>query len=144
MNSLLQKRFSGLIGMLVLGLSLGWASETPQLPEDIFPELRQILDAAAKQSPRMMAKDLDALVDVVAKGPATRLAHPSLDHYLPLLIIAGASELSQDRSHIAIVPVHDERPVRRRHRIKDLVAASSAEAFKGEFSWGKPQGREVW
>ena len=55
-----------------------------------------------------------------------------------------AIELSEDRYHIAIVPVHDERPVRRRHRIKDLVAASSAGAFKGEFTWGQPQGREVW
>lgn len=45
---------------------------------------------------RMLAKDLDALMDVVDKGPATRLAHPSLDHYLPLLIIAGASDLAKD------------------------------------------------
>jgi len=55
-----------------------------------------------------------------------------------------AIELSADRSHIAILPLQDERPVRRRHRIEDLLAASSRAAFKGEFGWGEPQGREVW
>jgi antitoxin MazE len=55
-----------------------------------------------------------------------------------------AIELSDDRSHIAVVPVHDKRSVRRRHQIKDLVAASSPGAFKGEFSWGESQGTEVW
>jgi len=53
-------------------------------------------------------------------------------------------ELSEDGSHIAILPVQDERPVRRRHRIEDLVAASSPDAFKGEVGWGESQGREVW
>lgn len=53
-------------------------------------------------------------------------------------------KLSEDGSHIAILPVRDARPVRRRHRIEDLVAAGSPDAFKGEVGWGKPQGREVW
>jgi len=53
-------------------------------------------------------------------------------------------ELSADRSQITITPTRDARPVRGRHRIEDLVASSSPEAFDGEYDWGEPQGKEVW
>jgi 4,5-DOPA dioxygenase extradiol len=38
---------------------------------------------------RIMAQDLDALVDFMARAPAPLLAHPNPDHYLPLLVVAG-------------------------------------------------------
>ena len=53
-------------------------------------------------------------------------------------------ELSADRSRITITPASDSRPVRGRHRIENLIASSSPEAFKGEYDWGAPKGREVW
>ncbi len=53
-------------------------------------------------------------------------------------------ELSSDRSRITISPVEDSRPVRGRHRIEDLVAPSSPDAFEGEPGWGEPQGKEAW
>lgn len=53
-------------------------------------------------------------------------------------------ELSEDRSRITIAPARDKRPVRGRHRIEDLLAASSSNAFQGECDWGAPRGKEVW
>ena len=38
---------------------------------------------------RIMAQDLDALVDFMEQAPAPLLAHPNPDHYLPLLVVAG-------------------------------------------------------
>lgn len=37
------------------------------------------------------ARDHEALIDVMARAPSARLAHPALDHYVPLLFSAGAS-----------------------------------------------------
>jgi len=62
MNLSLKKRIFGLIGMLTFGLFAGWAGDGPQLPEDVFPELRQILADAAEQSPRMMSRKLELLI----------------------------------------------------------------------------------
>jgi len=62
MNYSLRKLIFGLIGILTMGLLAGTASEAPQLPEDVFPALRQILADAAKQSPRMMARNLELLI----------------------------------------------------------------------------------
>lgn len=52
-------------------------------------------------------------------------------------------ELSEDRSHLKISPQSSERPIRGRYNIKDLLAASSPDAFE-EFDWGQPVGKEVW
>ena len=41
---------------------------------------------------RIEAQDLDALADVLARGPATALAHPTLDHYWPMVAMAGAAQ----------------------------------------------------
>ena len=62
MNLLLRKRILGLIATLALGLGQGRAVATPQLPEDVFPELKQILAEAANRSPRMVAQDLNLLI----------------------------------------------------------------------------------
>ena len=53
-------------------------------------------------------------------------------------------ELSSDQSEIKIKPVVDNRPIRGRHKIEDLLAESSPDAFEGEVDFGVPQGKEVW
>lgn len=53
-------------------------------------------------------------------------------------------EMSGDRPGITITPATDSRPVRGRHRIEDLIAASSPDAIDGEYDWGGPQGKEAW
>jgi antitoxin MazE len=53
-------------------------------------------------------------------------------------------ELAEDRSQIVVKTKQDSRPVRGRHRIEDLLAASSPDAFEGECDWGPPQGKEIW
>ncbi len=52
--------------------------------------------------------------------------------------------LSDDSNRIIITPIQDVRPVRGRHRIEDLIAASRSNSFDGRESWGEPQGKEVW
>ena len=53
-------------------------------------------------------------------------------------------ELASDQSVITIKPVKDTRPIRGRHKIEDLLAESSPDAFQGEEEWGTQQGKEVW
>ncbi len=53
-------------------------------------------------------------------------------------------EISEDHSQITITPATESRPVRGRHRIEDLIAASSPSAFAGEHDWGKVSGKEAW
>ncbi len=53
-------------------------------------------------------------------------------------------EVSSGHNHITVTPAKDVRPIRGRHRIEDLIAASSASAFDGGYDWGSPQGKEVW
>jgi len=52
--------------------------------------------------------------------------------------------LSPEGSAITITPTREMRPIRGRHRIEDLIAGGSPDAFDGEYPWGKPQGKEVW
>ncbi|MBZ0150552.1 MAG: dioxygenase [Planctomycetes bacterium] len=42
-------------------------------------------------SERVAARDFDALVDFRQRAPALQLAHPSDDHFVPLLVAAGAA-----------------------------------------------------
>jgi antitoxin MazE len=53
-------------------------------------------------------------------------------------------ELSGDRLRITITPTGDDRPVRGRHRIEDLLASSDRNAFDGKEAWGEAQGKEAW
>ena len=41
---------------------------------------------------RLQARDHQAITDREGLGPLLKMAHPSLDHYLPALTIAGASD----------------------------------------------------
>ncbi len=52
--------------------------------------------------------------------------------------------LSDDQSAITIAPVLDSRPVRGRHRIEDLIAASQPDSFDGKELWTNSQGKEIW
>ena len=52
--------------------------------------------------------------------------------------------LSDDQSTITIVPVLDSRPVRGRHRIEDLIAASKPQSFDGKEMWTGAMGKEAW
>lgn len=52
--------------------------------------------------------------------------------------------LSEDSSMVTITPAKDARPIRGRHRIEDLIATGSPNAFVGEYDWGGPEGKEVW
>jgi antitoxin MazE len=52
--------------------------------------------------------------------------------------------LSEDREGITIAPLRDSRPVRGRHRIEDLIAASRSDSFEGREHWKQSQGKEVW
>jgi len=53
-------------------------------------------------------------------------------------------ELASDQSVITIKTAKDTRPIRARHKIEDLLAESSPDAFQGGVEWGTPQGKEVW
>ncbi len=62
-------------------------------------------------------------------------------------IAVGAAvivEISEDRSQITITPMTESRPIRGRHRIEDLIAASAPQAFGVEDHWGRVAGKEVW
>lgn len=52
--------------------------------------------------------------------------------------------LSPDQSGITITPARENRSVRGRHNIDELIDSSSPKAFDGEFDWGEPHGKEVW
>jgi antitoxin MazE len=52
--------------------------------------------------------------------------------------------LNANQSTITIAPVRDTRPVRGRHRIEDLIAASQTDSFDGSEFWRNPEGREAW
>jgi 4,5-DOPA dioxygenase extradiol len=46
--------------------------------------------------------DIDALADYRAKGPGASIAHPTADHYVPLLLTLGAAATSSPRATTAI------------------------------------------
>ena len=49
------------------------------------------MDFDAWVADAILRRDHDALIDFQARAPAAKLAHPTLDHYVPLLFAAGAS-----------------------------------------------------
>ncbi len=52
--------------------------------------------------------------------------------------------LGDDQSTIIITPVNESRPVRGRHRIEDLIAASQPDFSDGTECWPHSQGKEAW
>ncbi|WP_428925718.1 4,5-DOPA dioxygenase extradiol [Marinibacterium sp. SX1] len=45
---------------------------------------------------RLADRDIDALADRAGQGELLRIAHPSLEHYLPALTVAGAADARDD------------------------------------------------
>jgi 4,5-DOPA dioxygenase extradiol len=54
-------------------------------PQDFALEFDQLF------ADRLSARNFTALADRDGLGPLLRMAHPTVDHYLPALTIAGAS-----------------------------------------------------
>lgn len=83
-------------GVLILGSgnivhNLGRLSHTATPPDFA-------LDFDTRFAERLTARDLDALADRKGMGSLLEMAHPSVDHYLPALTIAGASDRSDQLS----------------------------------------------
>ncbi len=51
-----------------------------------------VIPAGAVTDPRLEARDLKPLADTAGLGALLRMAHPTVDHYMPALTIAGASD----------------------------------------------------
>ncbi|CUH80519.1 4,5-DOPA dioxygenase extradiol [Tropicibacter naphthalenivorans] len=83
-------------GVLILGSgnvvhNLGavqWGAKAR--PHDFAVEFDQLF------ADRLTDRDFGALADRQGLGPLLRMAHPSVDHYLPALTIAGASDAGDD------------------------------------------------
>jgi outer membrane protein TolC len=54
-------RRHSLVALLIVGLQpfASSASDLPQLPEDVFPQLKSVLQESLRQSPRMLLRQLD-------------------------------------------------------------------------------------
>lgn len=72
-------------GFLSHNLREGFTAGTPGWASDF--------DTWAKE--RLAARDFDALVDFRAKAPAAARNHPTIEHYVPVLVAAGASRDSE-------------------------------------------------
>lgn len=57
------------------------------------PELKGHLDAFDEWAANAIhAGDVDSLMDYLHKGPGARIAHPTADHFVPLLLAMGAAD----------------------------------------------------
>jgi hypothetical protein len=54
-----------------------------------------------------------------------------------------APMLNLKQSHTKIRPMKKSKKVRGLHRIENLIAKSSPNAFAVEYDWGKARGKEV-
>lgn len=61
------------------------------------PAVNWAVDFDAYVKEAIMQRDFEALVDVENRNRYTRLAHPTLEHYIPLLYVAG-SAFEEDES----------------------------------------------
>lgn len=90
-------------GVLILG-SGGWVHNLRRLDfqdrGNPPPEWAIQFDAWAADA--VMRRDFDALLDYRIKAPGFSLAHPSEDHWLPLMVIAGAASESSDLARSVI------------------------------------------
>lgn len=69
-------------GFLTHNLREGFEGPTPQWAKEFDA---WVSEALAK-------RDVDSLVDFRQKAPAAARAHPSIEHYLPVLVAVGASD----------------------------------------------------
>ena len=59
---------------------------TPAWAAEFDEWIRQVLES----------RDYDALLDYEQKAPAVDLAHPSREHFVPIILTAGAASVSGD------------------------------------------------
>jgi 4,5-DOPA dioxygenase extradiol len=79
-------------GVLVLGSgNLVHNLRTADLSEETPPVQEWARDFDAWVRDRLDSGDVAALADFVARGPQARRAHPTLEHYAPLLVCCGAA-----------------------------------------------------
>ncbi|MFT3840877.1 MAG: class III extradiol ring-cleavage dioxygenase [Myxococcaceae bacterium] len=72
-------------GFLTHNLREGFGGGTPQWAKDF--------DGWAQE--RLAARDVDALIDFRNKAPAAARNHPTIEHYVPVLLALGASPQSE-------------------------------------------------
>jgi 4,5-DOPA dioxygenase extradiol len=76
-------------GVLVVGSGFLTHNLREGFGEGGTPAWASEFDAWAQQA--LTRRDVDALVDFRAKAPAAARAHPTIEHYLPVLVALGAS-----------------------------------------------------
>jgi len=80
-------------GYLVIGSGFMTHSFATMRRPELMGAVREF-DAWASEA--IARRDVDALTDYVAKGPGARIAHPTADHFVPLLLTLGAGD---DEAH---------------------------------------------
>lgn len=71
--------------------------------------------------------------------PKTMIESLGISIGAPLIV-----EVSGEQALITIKPATESRPIRGRHRIEELIAGSSPDAFDARPDWGKAEGKEAW
>lgn len=76
-------------GYLVIGSGFMTHSFAVMRRPELVAPVREF-DAWAAEA--IARRDVDALSDYLAKGPGARIAHPTADHFVPLLLTLGAGD----------------------------------------------------
>ena len=76
-------------GYLVIGSGFMTHSFATMRQPELMGAVREF-DAWAAEA--ITRRDLDALLDYRTKGPGAAIAHPTADHYVPLLLTLGAGD----------------------------------------------------
>jgi 4,5-DOPA dioxygenase extradiol len=83
---------SGNITHPMLELRMGFPAETPSWAKDF--------DEWAATAIRN--RNYDSLIDYAAQAPAVRRNNPTADHYLPLLVVAGAASVKDSKPNFVL------------------------------------------
>jgi len=90
-------------GVLIMGSGfLTHSFESGHRVMSGLPLPREIAEFDHWAAEALAKRDLDALADYKRKGPAARYVHPTVDHFVPLFIAAGASLENDAESTTAI------------------------------------------
>ncbi|HYH35629.1 MAG TPA: class III extradiol ring-cleavage dioxygenase, partial [Nocardioides sp.] len=76
-------------GYLVIGSGFMTHSFATMRRPELMGPVREF-DAWAAES--IARRDVDALTDYLAKGPGAKIAHPTADHFVPMLLTLGAGD----------------------------------------------------
>ena len=84
-------------GVMIIGsgnVTHNLSQTTPNANSEVVPWAEEF-DEYVKEA--LLSRDFDSLINIEQKNGNTRLAHPTLEHYIPLLYVAGASS-EKDKS----------------------------------------------